>query len=292
MIPIAVYGNSAWDKYTITTPAWKEWMMSRPEMVMGWAPYQQPNIGVYKSVIIYLDTYAIYNNTPAAATDVAVLHPDWILHDNAGNPLFIPWGGANGTFPQFAGDLTNPAFRANQIAAITSLMKTGYQGVFLDDMNMSLDVCNQAGVATVPSGYNEQVWAASFVTFAEEVRAAFPKATIIHNAVWFDAAPQDLIDRQIKACNYYNMERGYGDPNLNSYTIAQQLEFVQHIHSLGTNVIQEEYSQNPIAPGTFTLQDKINFFILGYKAGDLMTVNDLFPDDTGNGWALMDAAVV
>lgn len=306
MIPLAVYGESPWDKYTganafgpSKAPQWNQWMRSRPEVIVGWAPYQQCNIGSFPKLLIYLDAYAIYKNpdgTPNFPVDPLNKQPvsDCILHDDKGNLLFIPWGCNAGTCPQFAGDLRNPGFVRAQIQSIANLKQAGYQGIFIDDVNLQLDVGNGTGAIVAPSGVTPESWAWAMVDFVEKVRGTFPDLLIAHNSVWWDTAPEEAVNRQIVACNYYNMERGYGDPGLTPLQFAHQVQFVDRIHRYGRNVIQMEYSQNPNNTGPtgptngLTLQDKVNWFQTGYAPGDLMIVKDLFPDDAGTGWGVMN----
>ena len=279
MIPLAIYGETPWDKYTLS-PHWQQWMRERPELIVGWHPAQKPNIGIYPELLIYLDLYAIYND--GKPNNLASQHPDWILHDDAGNNLFIPWGCNNGACPQFAGDLTNPAFRQYQMQQIQNLKDLGYQGVYLDDVNLALSVGDGTGKMVAPSGVSRENWARHVVEFLEGVRSFFPTFTIAHNAVWFADVPVEYLNRQIVSCTYFNIERGYGDPNLTEIQKARQLKFVDHVHSYGRNVIQLEYSQHANnadpATGPLTLQDKIDWFKLGYSHGDLMVVYDLYPD--------------
>ena len=50
-----------------------------------------------------------------------------MLKDPQGNALYIPWGCADGTCPQYAGDIANPAFIDYQIAQIKNCFPAGLQ---------------------------------------------------------------------------------------------------------------------------------------------------------------------
>lgn len=282
MIPVAIYASSAFNSYTgiagAPAPQWNEWMRARPEMIIGWSPWQDVNVGVYKNLLAYMDTYAAENNIPQKPTDIAVTHPDWILHDSAGNKLFIPYNCANGSCQAYAMDLTNPAVIANQMANVEVIANAKYQGVFFDNANLALKAGDGNGNIVMPDGFTNEIWSRAIANFFAEVRASFPKLVLVMNSVWFDGANSLWVRNAIVSGTYYNMQRGYGDPNLSDYQKGQQLEFVQMVHSLGRNVIQMEDSQNPVGSSTMTLQEKIEWFALGYKSGDLMIVSDAFPD--------------
>lgn len=285
MTPIAVYGSSNWNIYTGDrngpAPLWNQWLRARPEMVIGWSPDQDHNLGVCKQVICYMDTYAI----PTTNT----VHPEWILTDSSQNKLYQPYNCVNGSCQAYAGDLTNPAFVANQMGVVQAIANAKYQGVFFDNANLGLKASDGTGKIIMPSGFTSEIWARAMANFFAEVRSSFPKLVIVMNSVWFDGAPELWVRNAIVSGTYYNIQRGYGDPNLSDYAKAQQLKFVDMVHSLGRNVIQMEDSQNPVGSSTMTLQEKVNWFNLGYKAGDLMIVPDLYPNDTGTGWSILNA---
>src|SRR5689334_9979399 len=91
---------------------------------------------------MYQDSYAIYVSGDPRAT----AHPAWILHDDQGNPLYIPWGCSAGTCPQYAADFGNPDFRADWIAQAASALAGGtYRGLFIDDVNLDWRVGDSWG---------------------------------------------------------------------------------------------------------------------------------------------------
>ena len=114
-------------------------------------------------------------------------------------------------------------------------------------------------------------WAEKMVQFVEKIRGVIHSQFIVHNSIWFSTAPQDLIDRQIRAANFINIERGFGDSNLNPLTFEQLCKYIDHVHSLDRNIIQMEYIKD-------NLQFKIACFLLNYKPGDLFCCLNLFPD--------------
>src|SRR5258708_36319206 len=108
--------------------------------MLVYSPYFDSRLSWYPNGLAYLDLYAIY--TGAA---LATQHPEWILKDATGNKLYIPWGCSNGACPQFAGDISNLAFRQWWIGQAQTLLAKGYKGLFIDDVNMEFRVGNGAG---------------------------------------------------------------------------------------------------------------------------------------------------
>ena len=93
----------------------------------------------------YLDLYGIPKDS-----SLVTLHPDWILHDSAGNRLYIPWGCGNGSCPNYAGDMTNSGFRTWWIANAKSVFAKGYKGFWIDDVNMEFRISDGSGNDAIP----------------------------------------------------------------------------------------------------------------------------------------------
>jgi hypothetical protein len=273
VIPVFIYGASSWDKYTIDPAStWPGWFRYRASLMSGWTPWFDPVLGWFpKSVGSYVDAYAIYNNNPSNPSDPAITHPEWIFKDSKQNKLYIPWGCANGTCPQYAGDFFHRGFVQAQLNTIKSIVDKGYTSIFLDDVNLDPRISDGNGNTVLPNGLTAESWAHGFADFVYKIQAQFPHITIIHNSIWYSSAPRDAIDKQIKSADYINCERGFGDANLNPSTFEGFMEFIDHVHILGKNVIQDEYTSDNL---TF----KIACFLLVYEKGDLMCMNDMFPD--------------
>ena len=274
MIPLFIYAKSPWDPYTLEpTGKYRNWFQWRASLMCGWSPWFDPVVKWHPGETgVYLDAYAIYNNTPSKPTDTAVLHPEWIAVDAAGNKLYIPWNCANGMCPQCAANIRHQGFIAAQIQQIAGFMKLGYQTIFLDDVNLEPRVSNGNGNFVLPANCPDaQSWAGAFAQFVQALRTACPSAQFIHNSIWFSSQPQALIDKQIKAATLIACERGFGDANLNPTTFQAFMSFIDHVHSLDRNVLQDEYTKDNLA-------FKIACFLLMYEPGDLMCVENLFPD--------------
>jgi hypothetical protein len=200
----------------------------------------------------YIDLYAIYTKSTLAAR-----HPEWILTDASGKKLYIPWGCSNGTCPQYAADVSDPAFRSWWISNATSALSAGYKGVWIDDVNLEFRVSDGNGNEVAPIDPNtgttmtSENWRRYVAEFVEEIRAALPAYEILHNSIWY-ASPTEYSDqyvqRQMKAADYINLERGISDPGIvgmtGRYSVSDFLGYVDQAHSYGKNVVFDELSRN------------------------------------------------
>lgn len=213
--------------------------------------------------------HAMYDRAMQAEADPDL--PDWILKDSQGNPLYTPFGCHDGTCPQFAADLSNPAFRDFWIEQMSTVLEAGnYRGLFIDDVNLDLNRAvsdgNKCTIASNACNWTVEIdevdWAGFVADFTEEIRSAFPDKEIVHNSVWFHANPGDpFLERQVVAADYINLERGINDPGMQAgwepFGVAKFLYFNDYLRELGRNMIHfihinslannEEFSQdNPI----------------------------------------------
>ncbi|MGB5729926.1 MAG: putative glycoside hydrolase [Thiogranum sp.] len=185
-------------------------------------------------------------NDPAAA--------DWILKDNDGNRLYIPFRDPHDRLTQFAADIRNPAFRQFWLSQMTSVLTSAngvpldYRGIFVDDVNMDLeksisnDTCRLIDVPSNPdcnwsTDISAVEWADSLVTFVQAIRATFPSHEIIHNSVWFHtAAGESYVNAQIAAADIISIERGVHDPGLNANIMPAFFAFNDKVHKLGRRI--------------------------------------------------------
>lgn len=257
VVRYAQWAGSAWDRYT-SSPDVKEQHFIRTHLsrITTFSPYFDDKLAWMPDAWVYYDSYAIYRDS-----EMARVHPEWILRDAQGNKLYIPWGCANGTCPQYAADVGNEQFREYQFAKILNLVTGGnerrvYRGLFLDDVNLEMRVGNGQGEKVVPFDVRTQQpmtdtgWRKYFADFVVAIRAKIPERyEITHNSLWFaggnarDNDPQVM--RQIGAADYINLERGFGDPGLTDGTGAWSLEalmrYIDHVHQLRASVVIDEY---------------------------------------------------
>jgi hypothetical protein len=239
--------DSAFNRYTKSKGrSYGAFLRRHMWRMIVYSPYFNNKTRWYPNGWVYDDAYAIYRGSRIAAR-----HPEWILRDSQGRPLYIPFACSHGTCTQYAGDISNPAFRRHWIAEARSYLRHGYRGLYVDDVNMEFRVGNgqEEQVAPIdpatrrPMTY--QAWRSYMARFMEQIRAALPHEEIVHNVIWFADSPvlaaDPYIRREIKAANYINLERGVNDSGLTGgsgrYSLARFLSYIDVVHSLGEGVI-------------------------------------------------------
>jgi hypothetical protein len=269
---------------TNTPPAQQKFFNSHFTRMGVFSPYFDSRSSWYPNGLIYQDLYAIYN--PSAT---ATQHPDWILHDSSGNPLYIPWGCANGTCPQYSADIANPAFRAWWIAQAQANLSNGnYKGLWIDDVNMDFDVGDGAGNLIAPiddatgAPMTWSAWRNYVAQFLTQIRQSFPTREIVHNPVWY-AGPSGVLDldpaiqAQIAAADVVNIERGIGsDPGITGgkgpFSLYSLLSYIDRVHSAGRNVLLLQYDLTNPAVAQYALAGYFLISSGGDFHGDTSTV--------------------
>src|SRR3954451_3738521 len=175
------------DRFTAAPgPAQQRWMREHYWRMRTYAPYFDARLRWSPGAWTYKDAYAIYRRGTLASAQER-----FALRDARGRKLSIPWGCAGGRCPQFAGDIGNPAFRADWIADARRQLAAGYRGLWIDDVNMLLQVGDGSGRLVAPQdprtgrAMTEADWRRYMATFMEQIRAAFPAQEIVHNVIWF-----------------------------------------------------------------------------------------------------------
>jgi hypothetical protein len=241
--------DSSFDQFTSSpTAATQEWMRGHIWRMTVWSPYFDNRAAWYANGWVYDDSYAIYRGSSQASA-----HPEWILRDAAGDPLYIPSGCSGGSCPQYAGDISNPAFRQAWIDELKGEVAHGYRGVFIDDVNMDMQVGNGNEETVAPidrstgAPMTSEVWRAYMARFMQEVRAQLPNIEIAHNAIWYAdehaGAADANIRAEIEAANYIFLERGANDSGLTGgegqWSLHALLRYVDQVHALGRNVVMD-----------------------------------------------------
>jgi Hypothetical glycosyl hydrolase family 15 len=245
--------DSSFDSFTSNaTPEGQAWLRAHMWRMIVWSPFFDNKTSWYPGGWMYDDAYAIYTGSQLAAQ-----HPEWILRDASGNKLYIPFNCSGGTCPQYAGDISNPAFRRYWIEQARAQFAHGYRGLFVDDVNLEERVGNAAEAQVTPVGAAGAIapaaWRAYMAEFMAEVRAALPGAEIVHNALWFangDAGPSDpSIRRQIESANLVLLERGVNDSGLTGgigpWSLNALFAYVDEVHSLGRAVVLDGSVSDP-----------------------------------------------
>jgi len=235
---------------TADFPAWMRAKFWRSEV---FTPYFDDKTSWYQNGWVYSDLYAIYKSS-----SLATQHPEWILKDGGGNKLYIPWGCSNGSCPQFAGDVGNPAYRAWWIAQARDSLSHGYKGLWVDDVNMEFRVGNGNGDEVAPidprtgATMTYDNWRRYVAEFVEQIRAALPGAEILHNSIWYAVwGPRDrdpYVKRQIAAADYINVERGVNDDGLTGgtgeWSLNALLSYIDRVHAAGKGVVLDGFDDS------------------------------------------------
>jgi uncharacterized protein (TIGR03437 family) len=246
--------SSAFNPY-VTNPntAHQEWFQTHFWELQESSPYFDSSLQWFPRTVTYIDSFGIHLNDPLVGE-----HPDWILKDQDGNWLYLNFGCNGTTCPQYAFDFSNPGFEQYQIGVMATMLSAGYRGLWLDDVDLDVETSNGQGETVYPVDANTgQVmtaanWEKYMANFTVQIRQAFPQAQIIHNTIWYagsqPAGSDPLVQQEIQAADWINVERGVSDPNLvtgtGQFSLYSMLNFVDVVHSLGRNVSIQEYSFN------------------------------------------------
>jgi Hypothetical glycosyl hydrolase family 15 len=260
-VPLVQHTGPAFDAVTNRPSASAAaWMRERYFRMVVFSPYFDSRLAWYGRGWVYKDLYAIRPGS----------HPEWILRDARGRRLYLDFGCARGRCPQWAADVTDPAYRAWWIAQARETLARGYRGLWIDDVNLNRSVSYGSGVPAVPvtaaGELTEARWAQAVAAFAAEIRAALPEAEIVHNSVWYaargDTTPAGAdpsVRGQIAAADWINIERGCSDPGLTGgdgkWALRALLAFVDQVHAQGRAVVWQPY-------GTSDSQRELNLACL------------------------------
>ena len=281
--------SASFDQFTNSpNAAAKLWLETKFFRMGVFTPYFDTRTSWFPNSLFYINLYGV-----APTSYVKVSQPQWILKDQSGNLLYIPWGCSGGTCASYAADISNPSFRAWWISQAQADMSKGYLGMWIDDVDMQFNVSDGNGNPAAPMDSSTglpMTWAAwrNYVaTFLEQIRQSFPYAEINHNSVWY-AGPAGVrdtdpaIQRQILAASNLNLERGIGsDPGLTGgtgiWSVYALLAYIDRVHALGRNVTLQEYQID---------QPTQQYALAGYYL--ISTGSDRVGDDTStptNWWS-------
>ena len=218
------------------------WMRRRFWRMTTYSPYFDSRLRWFGNAWAYRDLYAIYRGGRLARR-----HPEWILRDERGRRLYIPFDCSGGSCPQYAGDVGNRGFRSHWIRRARSALARGYRGIFVDDVNMLLRVADGRGRQVAPvdprtgSPMSLADWRRYVSRFTAEIRAAFPRAELVHNVLWFAGDRDPAVRRQLAAADLLNIEHGINDTGLQGgrgrYGFETLLAYVDRRHRQGAGVV-------------------------------------------------------
>jgi hypothetical protein len=281
----------SFDRYTRSLdPAYGAFLRRHFSRMVAYSPYFDGKTTWYPRAWVYHDAYAIYRGSTLAAE-----HPQWILRDAAGRPLFIPFACSQGTCPQYAADIADPAYRHYWIQVARAQLARGYRGVFIDDVNMQKRVSDGSGTLIAPIDdatgrpMTDEAWSRYMARFMQEVRAAMPGVEIAHNVEWFAHTPRrtadPLIAAELRAADYINLERGVNDTGIRGgsgpYSLNSLLAYIDAVHALGRSAVLDGSAGESAG-----IEYSLASYLLISTGKDLVGATGMTPDHWFHGFDL------
>lgn len=272
------------DLYTANpSPADMQFMDRHWPRLLSYSGYWDDKLSWFPDAWMYVDSYAVYSDpNNAFFAQLIQSHPDWILRDAQGNPLYINWGCGGGTCPQYAANLSNPnGFRAWWIQQVGQALSHNppYKGLFIDDVNLDLSrISDGSGNLVTPidpatgQPMTNAAWRKYFADFMVQVRRAFPAAEIVHNTLWFLDWSDPNIQREIQAADWVNLERGVNDPGITGgdgyWSLYRLMWFIYNVHQNGKGVILD--GEGPPSDSDAAREYSAAFYLLVSTGADLI----------------------
>jgi Malectin domain len=271
---------------TNTTPSQELWFQDHFWGLQTYSPSQDQILSWYNNAFVYVESYGVPPGSP-----LALAHPEWIMKDINGNPLYVNYNCSNGACSQWSFDFSNVNFVQyllnNQI--LPDLAK-GYEGIWLDNVDMQMNTSDGNGnpVAPVDSATGAPMtqagWEQYMANFVTQIRQATPNAKILHNMVWFagtqPAGSDPYVTQEILAADIVNLERGISDPNLvagsGQFSMSSFLTFIDYVHSLNRPVDIQELAFN----GDYGLA---GYFLIS-SGMDLLSNDQITPNNWWSGY--------
>jgi Hypothetical glycosyl hydrolase family 15 len=243
VIHYAKSAGSSFDRYTWSPSAsLQAWMRDHYWRMRAYTPYFDSRTSWFDDAWFYKDSYAIYTGE-----DLATQHPSWILRDSHGNKLYIPYGCGGGSCPQYAADIGNWGFRHHWIEDAKASLAEGYKGIFVDDVNMGMQVGDGNGNLVAPIDPRTDrpmtpgAWRYYMARFMVGIRRALPGAEIVHNSLWFEGDTNRWVKQSLAAADIVEVERGFEDAGITggdgTYGIERLFQFIDDRHAAGQGVI-------------------------------------------------------
>ena len=288
--------ETPWDNWlgqADNDPTRQAWMREHIWQVVAHAPSFDPRLKWAPPTLLYKDLYAIYRDDSATLAE----HPDWVLKTPSGEQATIPWGCQPGPCPQFAGDIGNPAFRAEWIRQAQVSLGAGYIGLWIDDANMEMRVSNPAGVETAPidprsgkpmtyANYRRYV-----AEFLEQIRRSLPNTKLVANVLWFGGTTigrdvDPYIIRAYTTVDRLNLERGFNDDGLTGgsaprdiWAVDTFMQFIDRMHDRGIPVTLDSAGY-----GVDAWEYNLAGYFLVDRGEDAVGELRLQPGEWWNGW--------
>ena len=255
--PLLVRNATAAFDHFLTDPSGKRkrWIRRHYFQIRGYTRFFEDNAMPWRPppAFFYKDLYAIYASSHSR---LIAKHPEWRLRDELGRPLYIPYECTGAGCPQYAADIGNPSWRNHWIAQAKRTFARskrkdprgrGYVGIFVDDVNLELHVSYGDASPASPldprtgSIMDEQAWQGYMADFLEQIRRAFPRVEIMHNPLWWLDHSDPEVQRQNRAADWIELERGFNDPGIvagnGEYGYETFLDHIDWLHRLGNRVL-------------------------------------------------------
>lgn len=217
----------------------------------GFPPFFDRALSYAPPTFLSINAYGIPAREGGGIPKLIREHPDWVLRDGEGEPLFIPFGCEQGRCPQYAADFGDQGWRDHLIGLIGERMAAGYAGVHVDDVNMEWRVSDGSSEFTRPADPRTGApmtlpdWQRYMADFMVQIRESFPDAEFSQNPLWFAGHDAPEVQRQLEAADYIELERGYSDPGLvpgsGRFGFDRLLDHVDWLHDHDLGVITEPY---------------------------------------------------
>ncbi len=244
---IKVYANAKQELNQWTSGGNWSSLRNSWDMALVYEPYWDSRLSQFDDVLAYIDLYAIYTDTGRDRRSID--HPEWVLKTAGGSPVYIPFD-CNPNCPQYAADISNPAFRRDFIDRLKDLDARGYPAVLLDDVNMAWRFGTRTGGDTKPIDPNTgaeltlDAWQRYVADFVTQIQRDVPGLRIAHNPIWYVDSPDfndPEITRQLDNADLVQLERGATDAGLvagtGRYGLQTFIRYIERVHRLGANVI-------------------------------------------------------
>lgn len=241
--------NPAWDTFT-NNPAYEAPIKAQCNAIGTFTPFWDAKLSWFPNAWVYCDAYAIYTD-PTRNSALVNAHPEWILTDGKGDKLYIPWGCSGGTCPQYAGDVGNPAFQQAMIGQMLQGVVPGYAGIWLDDVDMNMNVGDGTGALVAPQDprtgkpMTQAAWQTYFVEYLTRIKDALAlwDLGLFENAVWYQSTLA-----QSKTAEYQWVQYGFGDPGITggtgTFSLSALFSTISAVQSQGTLVVTNDSIAN------------------------------------------------
>jgi hypothetical protein len=279
--------RSDFDRFiTGSSPSVRTFIRGHYWRMRGYPPFFDQALRWAPPTDFYADLYALH---PSLKRDrrLVARHPDWVLRNAAGRKLYIPWNCDGRRCSAWAADPGNRAWRARWIGRARAQLAKGYAGVYIDNVNMELRVSDGSGREVAPidprTGRPMQLadWRRYVAGFTEAIRAALPRAEIVHNVIWF-AGQDKYVAREVQSTDVVEFERGCSDSGLvagpSRFGFETFLSQIDWVHSRNVSVVLEPYGDDPVAR-----EYNLACYLLVSSGGDAIASD--FETDPGEWWS-------